>query len=178
MNLAFITSSVETGAPPTGGQQDQGSQGKNILNTLLSLMGAGRQHVSNEPSDESIKRTLNYLHDKAKSATAVTVNEAEAVRPMMEVIWAPLLGALSVLFDEYQDHKMVRLCLQGFAASICLTAQVGSVSGGAMQVQDHPVSAPAYYAVYDVACGIYIPPPRPQCLLGFANTLHDLPSDP
>ena len=38
-----------------------------------------------EPSEESIKRTLDYLHEKAKSATAVTVTESDAVRPMMEV---------------------------------------------------------------------------------------------
>lgn len=43
------------------------------------------QEASREPSEESIKRTLDYLHEKAKSATAVTVTEPEAVRPMMEV---------------------------------------------------------------------------------------------
>jgi brefeldin A-inhibited guanine nucleotide-exchange protein len=41
--------------------------------------------VSNEPSEEAIKGTLDYLHEKAKSSTAVTVTEPDAVRPMMEV---------------------------------------------------------------------------------------------
>lgn len=41
--------------------------------------------VSNEPSDEAIRHTLDYLHQKAKSVNAVTVTEADAVRPMMEV---------------------------------------------------------------------------------------------
>jgi hypothetical protein len=42
----------------------------------------------------------------------------------LQVIWAPLLGALSTLFDEYHDPRLVTLCLQGFAAGACLTAQV------------------------------------------------------
>jgi hypothetical protein len=43
------------------------------------------QTSNNEPSEESIKRTLDMLHEKAKSSTAVTVTECDAVRPMMEV---------------------------------------------------------------------------------------------
>ena len=35
---------------------------------------------------------------------------------MFELIWAPLMGALSVLFDEYQDPRLVTICLDGFAA--------------------------------------------------------------
>ncbi|GFH13962.1 SEC7 domain-containing protein [Haematococcus lacustris] len=97
----------------------------NIFNTLLSMLGAIKQTSRSEPSEESIKRTLDLLHEKARSATAVTVTESDAVRPMMEVIWAPLLGALSVLFDEYTDSRLVRMCLQGFSSSSCLTAQVG-----------------------------------------------------
>lgn len=46
-----------------------------------------------------------------------------------QVIWAPLLGALSTLFDEYYDPRLVTLCLQGFGAGACLTAQVRSLGG-------------------------------------------------
>lgn len=46
-----------------------------------------------------------------------------------QVTWAPLLGALSVLFDEYNDARLVRLCLQGFAAVCSLTAQVRGRKG-------------------------------------------------
>ena len=45
-------------------------------------------------------------------------------RASLQVIWAPLLGALSTLFDEYHDPRLVTLCLQGFVAGACLTAQV------------------------------------------------------
>jgi len=111
-------SSLLTVDPQSGTQ-------KNILTTLFSLMGALKPEAHTEPSDEIIKDTLEELHDKAKSAQAVTVKEPAAVRPMMEVVWAPLLGGLSVLFDEFTDSRVLRICLQGFAASCCLTAQVG-----------------------------------------------------
>jgi hypothetical protein len=42
----------------------------------------------------------------------------------LQVVWAPLLGGLSVLFDEFSDSRVLRICLQGFAASCSLTAQV------------------------------------------------------
>jgi hypothetical protein len=35
-----------------------------------------------------------------------------------------VLGALSVLFDEFQDVRPVSVCLQGIYASCCLTALV------------------------------------------------------
>ena len=35
--------------------------------------------MSNEPSDEAIKRTLDFLHEKAKGSTAITVTEPEVV---------------------------------------------------------------------------------------------------
>ncbi|GAX80611.1 hypothetical protein CEUSTIGMA_g8046.t1 [Chlamydomonas eustigma] len=107
------------------GPADMAHQARNIFNTLLSLMGATRPQVSNEPSEESIKRTLDFLHEKAKGSTVVTVSEPDAVRPMMEVMWAPLLGALSVLFDEYFDHRLIKYVLSGFVAGCSIMAQVG-----------------------------------------------------
>eukprot|EP00798_Chlamydomonas_sp_ICE-L_P027640 gene27640-7278_t len=105
-----------------GEQREASSQAK-IIQMFFFMMGA-KQQVSNEPSDESIKQTLEFLHEKAKSSTAVTVTEPEVVVPMMEVVWAPLLGALSVLFDEYTDARLVRLCLSGFASCCCLCSLV------------------------------------------------------
>lgn len=48
-------------------------------------MGARGQAVSAGPSEATIRATLDYLHQKAQSATAVSVTEADAVRPLIEV---------------------------------------------------------------------------------------------
>lgn len=78
-----------------------------------------------EPSDDAIKRTLDYLHDRAKGATYFTASDPDTVRPMLELIWAPLLGAFSLLFDEYSDPRLLAICLAGFEAATCLAAQLG-----------------------------------------------------
>lgn len=50
------------------------------------MMGGRGQAVdAGGPSDAAIKATLDYLHQRAASATAVTVTEPDAVRPLMEV---------------------------------------------------------------------------------------------
>lgn len=97
-----------------------------LFNTLVGLMGGRGQAVSSGPSDAAIRATLDYLHQRAASATTVPVIEPDAVRPLMEVIWAPLLGALSTLYDEYNDPKLVTVCMGGVAAAACLSAQVGA----------------------------------------------------
>ena len=66
--------------------------------------------VSNEPSEESIKKTLDFLHEKAKSATVVTVSEPDAVRPMMEVCWC---GGICVMERERASlgcNRMGQIC--------------------------------------------------------------------
>lgn len=52
--------------------------------------------------------------EKAKGATFFEAHDGEAIRPMLDVAWAPLLGAFSVLFEEYEDEYFVGLCLEGF----------------------------------------------------------------
>ena len=53
-----------------------------------------------------------------------------AVRPAPpQVVWAPLLGALSVLFDEYTDPRLIKIALAGFAAGCNLTALVRGAAG-------------------------------------------------
>lgn len=41
--------------------------------------------------------------EKAKGATFFEATEGETVRPMLDVAWAPMLGAFSVLFEEFSE---------------------------------------------------------------------------
>ncbi|KAG2437305.1 hypothetical protein HXX76_005962 [Chlamydomonas incerta] len=125
-----IKMNKDDGGAAAGGaaaQQDTGiaAPARALFNTLLGLMGGRGPAVSAGPSDAAIRATLDYLHQRAASATTVTVTEADAVRPLMEVVWAPLLGALSTMFDEYGDARLVTTCLAGFASAACLAAQTG-----------------------------------------------------
>lgn len=44
-------------------------RGNMLMNALWSIVGGYKQAESAEPSDDAIKRTLDYLHDRAKGAT-------------------------------------------------------------------------------------------------------------
>ena len=44
---------------------------------------------------------LGICREKAKGATFFEATEGETVRPMLDVSWAPMLGAFSVLFEEF-----------------------------------------------------------------------------
>ena len=43
--------------------------------------------------------------EKAKGATFFEATEGETVRPMLDVAWAPMLGAFSVLYEEFSEGK-------------------------------------------------------------------------
>ena len=45
--------------------------------------------------------------EKAKGATFFEATEGETVRPMLDVSWAPMLGAFSVLFEEYSEGNFL-----------------------------------------------------------------------
>ena len=44
--------------------------------------------------------------EQAKGATFFSAVEGETVRPMLDVCWAPMLGAFSVLFEEFHDRRV------------------------------------------------------------------------
>ncbi|WIA22572.1 hypothetical protein OEZ86_009559 [Tetradesmus obliquus] len=100
-------------------------RGNMLMNALWSIVGGAKQAESAEPSDDAIKRTLDYLHDRAQGATYFVASDPDTVRPMLELIWAPLLGCFSLLFDEYSDPRLLAICLAGFEAATCLAAQLG-----------------------------------------------------
>jgi brefeldin A-inhibited guanine nucleotide-exchange protein len=51
-------------------------------------------------------RFARVCRDQAKGATFFSAVEGETVRPMLDVSWAPFLGAFSVLFEEFHEGKV------------------------------------------------------------------------
>lgn len=49
----------------------------------------------------------------------------------MDLIWGPMLGTLSKLFDEYHDPRTVSAILQGYTACCCIAAHVSAAQGRA-----------------------------------------------
>ena len=57
-----------------------------------------------------------------RNPTAVGV-EAYS-RPMYEVVWPPMIGVLSQIFEMYDDPSVVQLCLDGFRSCIMLSCRL------------------------------------------------------
>lgn len=107
---SLIESTAEGAAD--GVERTINKKGVAWLDMFLGLIGR-RQAKLSEPSDEAIKRTQEYLREKAKGAMFFESSEVDTVRPMLEVAWAPMLGAFSVLYEQHDDEDNVSLCLQG-----------------------------------------------------------------
>ena len=67
--------------------------------------------------------------EKAKGATFFEATEGETVRPMLDVSWAPMLGAFSVLFEEYSEGDFLLLLVTLEALFSCLELYIESVNG-------------------------------------------------
>ena len=104
------------------------STGGSWFNTVMALV-PGRQRASAaEPADAAVRRAAAFLREKAQGALFYSAQDAEAVRPMMDATWAPVLGALSVAF-EYEDAiEAVLHCLTGLVHSIGITARLNMVT--------------------------------------------------
>ncbi|PSC72251.1 brefeldin A-inhibited guanine nucleotide-exchange 2-like [Micractinium conductrix] len=102
--------------------QKAAAAGAGWLDTIMNLLPGRAKAASAEPNDEAIRRTHEHLREKAKGVTFFEAHDSEAIRPMLDVSWAPLLGAFSVLFEEQDDEYFIGLCLEGFVSCVRLTS--------------------------------------------------------
>ena len=49
---------------------------------------------------------VTHCREKAKGATFFEATEGETVKPMLDVSWAPMLGAFSVLFEANSEGRL------------------------------------------------------------------------
>jgi len=94
------------------------------LDTVMALIPGRQRAAAAEPTEDAIRRTADFLREQAKGATFFEARDGEAVRPMVDVAWAPMLGAFSVLFEEEEDGYFVAQCLEGFVAAVAITARL------------------------------------------------------
>lgn len=53
-----------------------------------------------------------------------TQHDEMYVRPMFEVVWAPIMGVLSQVLETAEDENIINLCLAGFQSSIHLACRL------------------------------------------------------
>jgi brefeldin A-inhibited guanine nucleotide-exchange protein len=101
-----------------------GAEAGGWLDTMMALIPGRQRAAAAEPTEAAIRRTHEFLREQAKGATFYEAQDGEAVRPMVDVAWAPTLGALSILFEEEDNDFFVAQVLGGFEAAVGLTSRL------------------------------------------------------
>ncbi|RLN14809.1 hypothetical protein BBJ28_00023619 [Nothophytophthora sp. Chile5] len=94
---------------------------------------SGRGDPSDSPSSargSSNGQTLLLLSEPTSSAFREVsgFSERSHVRPMFEIVWAPLLAACSVTFESSESAEAVQLCLDSFRHAVHLAARLSMPS--------------------------------------------------
>ena len=63
------------------------------LDTIMAMLPGKQRAAAAEPTEEAIRRTHDALRERAKGATFAEARDPDSVRPMLDVAWAPMLGA-------------------------------------------------------------------------------------
>ena len=83
------------------------------LDAILNVFG-GSQVRSIEPNEEMIRQKHEEMKQKGSASKWATAVGNEDTRPMLEVAWAPFLGAISIAFEESDDESITSLCMDAF----------------------------------------------------------------
>lgn len=81
-----------------------------------------RQRFQKESAEmvESTEKLFKKNKSPSLSTTDLTssVGPGDVVKPMFDITWGPLLGALSQILEKADDESSIALCLNGFVYSV------------------------------------------------------------
>ena len=87
-----------------------------------------RKDAFNNERKEMVRASEAMFRQKTKRGTVFVRNSSRSdeayVRPMFEVVWAPITGVISQILETYEDPVMVELCLTGFRYAIRLACRL------------------------------------------------------
>ncbi len=102
----------------------ESSQPTGWFDSVMALLPGRQGAIVTEPTDEIVRRTAEKLRTLAEGASFVEAKDSDTLRPMVDVLWAPVLGAFSVLFESEQDQAFIDQSIDGFRESIILMARL------------------------------------------------------
>ena len=87
-----------------------------------------RKDAFNNERKEMVRASEAMFRQKTKRGTVFVRNSSRSdeayVRPMFEVVWAPITGVFSQILETYEDPVIVELCLTGFRYAIRLACRL------------------------------------------------------
>ncbi|GBG70987.1 hypothetical protein CBR_g8287 [Chara braunii] len=106
-------------------QPSSGNKFAGGLDSIISLVIRRQREVPlMETSEDVIRHMQETFRAKAGKSRAVyyEARDVEVLRPMVEVVWAPMLAAFSVPLDNSDDEVVTFQCLEGFRHAIHITS--------------------------------------------------------
>ncbi|CAI5509907.1 unnamed protein product [Closterium sp. Naga37s-1] len=98
------------------------------LESILNLMsGRTRATTELETSDEVVRHMQEQFRAKAGKSGSVfyAASDVQIIRPMVDVVWAPMLAAFSVPLETTEEDAVTEQCLEGFRYAVHVTAVIG-----------------------------------------------------
>ncbi|GJP85932.1 hypothetical protein CLOP_g16023 [Closterium sp. NIES-67] len=98
------------------------------LESILNLMsGRTRATTDLETSDEVVRHMQEQFRAKAGKSGSVfyAASDVQIIRPMVDVVWAPMLAAFSVPLETTEEETVTEQCLEGFRYAVHVTAVIG-----------------------------------------------------
>lgn len=119
-------------AQPISITQDGTKANKKTRKDEQSLFQSGtdkrRKDAFNHERKEMVRASEAMFRQKMKRGSVFVKNSAPTdeayVKPMFEVVWAPITGVFSQMLEETDDEEMVGLCLLGFQYAIRLACRL------------------------------------------------------
>ena len=130
---AVYNSIVTNEIKMTGGAEDMGKEvplkpkqttGVAGIDVIINIFG-GNQVRPVEIDDAVIRETHKNMKEEGEEMKWTTAVGSEDIRPMLESAWAPILGAVSIAFEETDDESIVSLCLDAFYYVVKIASPLG-----------------------------------------------------
>lgn len=119
----IVTNEIKMSDDAVVGESNNGTP-QSWFDSMMSLLPGKQETAPSEPADEIVRRTAEKLRTLADGASFVEAKDRDTLRPMVDVLWAPVLGAFSVLFESEQDQEFIDASINGFRESIILMARL------------------------------------------------------
>lgn len=120
----IVTDEIKMNDETEEGDSQKVVSAPNWFDSVISLLPGRQEKASIEAPDDIVKRTAEKLRKLAEGASFVEAKDSDSLRPIVDVLWAPILGAFSVLFESEQDQRFIDASIYGFRESIILMARL------------------------------------------------------
>mmetsp|Transcript_7972 Transcript_7972/g.29482 ORF Transcript_7972/g.29482 Transcript_7972/m.29482 type:complete len:1752 (-) Transcript_7972:83-5338(-) len=96
------------------------------MDSLMSLIPTRRRVSHIDTSEEAIRDTQQAVKEQGSRVSAFqSAVEIASVKPMLDVVWPPMLAAFTVPLEQSHDPDLIQLCLTGMSDVVHIACRMG-----------------------------------------------------